>query len=386
VYIQRTLESDILNSLKHFAVVAITGPRQCGKSTLAKHIIADRAASVYLDLENPSHRARLSDPLIYFNAHRNDLICLDEIQRAPELFSIIRSLADEWGSKGSFLILGSASRDMLRQSSESLAGRIAYHRLTPFLVKEVNSFTVLPDLLTRGAFPASLLAIDSKVSMQWRQNFIQTFLERDLLQWTGASPESIRRLWRMLAHVNGQTANYSRLASSLGISDKTVRTYLDLLASTYMVMVIEPHHSNLGKRLIKAPKVYVADPGITAALLNLESYDDLLGSPVFGSVWEQLVLQEIIGLCADAEITYYRTASGSEVDFVVKLRNKLFAIECKASSNPVLSGKTHNALADIAPEHTFVIAQVDEPYPLSEDIDVIGISDIARMFAPDTSA
>jgi len=380
MYIRRTLESAIKRSLTQFAVVAITGPRQCGKSTLAKQIIKDIPHSVYLDLENPSHRARLSDPLLYFNAHRNEMICIDEIQRVPDLFPVIRSLVDEWGAKGSFLVLGSASRDLLRQTSESLAGRIAYHGLTPFLRHEVRETTDLQSLLTRGGFPDSLLAPDDEFSMQWRLNFIQTFLERDLMQWTGAAPDSIRRLWRMLAHLNGTTANYSRMASSLGLSDKTVRSYIDLLSSTFMVTVVEPHHSNLGKRLVKAPKVYVADSGITAALLHLASYDDLLGSPIFGSLWEHIVLREIAGLYPEAEITYYRTSSGSEVDFVVRLRNQVFAVECKATCSPVLSAGTHNAIADISPQHTFVVAQVQEPYPLAGGIDVIGLETLAGAF------
>ena len=200
------------------------------------------------------------------------MICIDEIQRQPELFPLIRSLVDEWAGDGAFLILGSASRDWLRQSSETLAGRIAYHRLTPFLWAETKEQCALEHYLTVGAFPGSLLAKTEAGSYQWRENFILTFLERYLLQWSGSSPDSVRRLWRMLAHVNGQTVNYSRLAGSLGVSDHTIRNHIDLLSSTFMLEAVPPYFSNLGKRMTKAPKIYIADSGITAALLGLKSY------------------------------------------------------------------------------------------------------------------
>ena len=291
MYVHRRLEEAIRESLRCFPVTAITGPRQCGKSTLAKRVMQETDKAVYLDLERPSDLAKLDEPEFFLSAVGDRLICIDEIQRKPELFPLIRSLVDEWGRPGAFLILGSASRDLLRQSSESLAGRIAYHRLTPFLWEEISANDgcgdgmTLERYLTAGAFPPSLLAENDSMSFLWRENFMLTFLERDLPQWTGAAPDSVRRLWRMLAHVNGQTVNYTALASSLGVSDQTVRSYVDLLSSTYMVESVPPYYSNLGKRMRKAPKVYVADSGLVCALLGLRSLEDILGHPGFGALW-----------------------------------------------------------------------------------------------------
>ncbi|MDR0513874.1 MAG: ATP-binding protein [Coriobacteriaceae bacterium] len=382
------METQIAESLEYFPVVAITGPRQCGKSTLAKELLAQRTKSstnanqgqsLYLDLERPSDTTRLSDPELFLGMQKGKTICIDEIQRMPNLFPLLRSLVDEWQAPGSFLILGSASRDLLKQSSETLAGRIAYHRLMPFLWSEIKGQTNLADYLVRGAFPKSILAQKPSQSLSWLSNFTSTFLERDLLAWIGASPTSMRRLWTMLAHENGATVNYSRLGSALGVSDKTVRNHIDVLASTYMLDLVPPHHSNLGKRLIRAPKVYLTDTGLTTSLLGLRSTEDMLGHPGFGALWEQAVLMNLRGLYPDAEITHYRTAGGAEMDFVVNVNSNIFAVECKASAAPKLSAGTHNAIEDIKPKHTFVVAQVSQPYPHSEGIDVIRIDDLAEM-------
>ncbi|MDR1732892.1 MAG: ATP-binding protein [Synergistaceae bacterium] len=385
MYVQRRLEKEIRESLRYFPVTAITGPRQCGKSTLAKRLMEEAGNGLYLDLERPSDLAKFNEPELFLSTVRDRLICIDEIQRRPELFPLIRSLVDEWGRPGAFLILGSASRDLLRQSSESLAGRIAYHRLTPFLWEEIRKYRpnggfsdiTLDRYLTVGAFPASLLLENDSMSFLWRENFILTFLERDLPQWTGASPDSIRRLWRMLAHVSGQTANYTALASSLGVSDQTLRGYVDLLSSTYMVESIPPYHSNLGKRMRKAPKIYVADSGLTCALLGLRSYEDLLGHPGFGALWEQVVLSNLRGTFPGAEICHYRSAGGAEIDFVVSLGHKVFAVECKASLNPILTKGTHCALDDIKPQRAFVVSPVSEGWPLAEGIDVLPLDKLS---------
>jgi predicted AAA+ superfamily ATPase len=228
-----------------------------------------------------------------------------------------------------------------------------------------------------GAFPSSLLAENDSTSFLWSENFIAAFLERELLQWTGASPESVRRLWRMLAHVNGQTVNYTTLASSLGVSDQTVRGYVDLLTSTYMVESVPPYHSNLGKRMRKAPKVYVADSGLACALLGLRSYEDILGHPGFGALWEQVVLSNLRGVCSGAEICHYRSMGGAEIDFVVTLGRKKFAVECKASLSPVLTKGSHFALEDIAPQRTFVVSPVHEGWPMGDGIDVIPLSGLS---------
>ena len=229
-----------------------------------------------------------------------------------------------------------------------------------------------------GGFPRSILARDRVTSYQWREDFIATFLERDLLQWAGFTPQAMGRLWRMLAHVNGQTVNYSTLASSLAISSVSVKKYIDLLTSTYMVETILPWISNQGKRLVKAPKVYIADSGITAALLGLRTFEELCGHSVFGAVWEQIVLTNIRGLFSGTEIYYYRTSNGSEIDFVVSIGRNVYAIECKASLSPVLTKGNYLAIDDIKPKHTFVVIPSKEGWPLKPGINVVSLGELAR--------
>lgn len=381
MYIHRILEDSVLKSLQNFPVTAVTGPRQCGKSTLVKHILEQSPDSLYLDLERPSDLHKLDDAEWFLSSQRGKLICIDEIQRKPELFPLIRSLVDEWDRPGCFLILGSASRDLLKQSSESLAGRISYKRLTPFLWKELDGDYSIEKYFSEGGFPRSLLTNDFEVSFEWRENFITTFLERDLLQWAGFTPTTMRRLWQMLAHVNGQMVNYSTLASSLGVSSTTVKNYIDLLEGTFMVDVIAPYISNLGKRLVKAPKVYVADSGITAALLNLHRFEDLSGHPSFGGIWEQIVLSNLKGLYPEAEFYFYRTTNGAEADFVIKIRNTVFAIECKSSFSPVLSKGNYNAFEDISPKHVFVVSPVQSGWPMKQDITLVSIDELHQKIA-----
>ncbi|GHV14246.1 ATPase [Spirochaetia bacterium] len=380
MFYKRQIETDIINSLKNIPVTAVIGPRQCGKSTLVKELVKKLVpvfpASIYLDLERPSDLQKLENAEWFLSAQKDKLICIDEIQRKPEFFPLIRSLVDEWDRPGCFLILGSASRDLLKQSSESLAGRISYKRLTPFLWEELDGRHSMEWYFSAGGFPRSLLTPKGDVSYEWRENFISTFLERDLLQWAGFTPATMRRLWQMLAHVNGQTANYSTLASSLGVSSVTVKSYIDLLASTYMVEVIPPYFSNLGKRLVKAPKIYIADSGLSAALLGLRSFEELSGHPAFGSIWEQMVLSNIRGWYPDAEIFFYRTSNGSEVDFVIRLGNSIFALECKASYSPALSEGNYHAIEDIAPRHTFVVIPADKGWPMKSGIDVVSLGEL----------
>jgi predicted AAA+ superfamily ATPase len=381
MYIRRIIEQDILRAIKRFPVTAVTGPRQCGKSTLVKRIIKKIPRSVYLDLERPSDLRKLENAEWFLSAQKGKLICIDEVQRQPELFPLIRALTDDWGGAGHFLILGSASRDLLRQSSESLAGRIVYKRLTPFLWTELPKTYNLERYFAVGAFPRSLLAADRRDSYEWRENFIAAFLERDLRQWAGFAPAVMRRLWQMLAHVNGQTVNYSALAASLGLSAVSIRNYIDLLTSTYMVETAPPYFSNLGKRLVKAPKIYVADSGLTAALLGLRSFTELSGHPAFGAVWEQIVLSNIRGWRPDAEIFHYRTTNGAEINFVVKLDGKVLALECKASYSPSLSKGNYLAIEDIAPAHTYVVTPTDKGWPLKPGIDVVSLEQLAKQLA-----
>ncbi|MCL2416330.1 MAG: ATP-binding protein [Bacteroidales bacterium] len=376
MYLSRKIESTIIESVNDFPVTAIVGPRQCGKSTLVKHIASQLQKDVlYLDLERPSDLLKLENAEWFLSSQKDKLICIDEIQRHPELFPLIRSLVDEWNRPGCFLVLGSASRDLLKQSSESLAGRIVYRPLTPFLFSEINGHRTLEQYFERGGFPRSLLGKSNAFSFEWRQSFISTFLERDLLQWSNFTPATMQRVWQMLAHFNGQTVNYSHLGNALGVSNQTVKNYIDLLESTYMVHVVQPYTSNLGKRLVKAPKVYVADAGITAALLGVQSFQDLSGHPSFGAIWEQIVLSNLKGAFPDAELFYYRTTGGAEIDFVVKLHNKIFAVECKASFTPTLAKGNYFAIEDIAPNHTFVVSPLSESWSMTKNIDVVSLLD-----------
>ncbi|MDD4102723.1 MAG: ATP-binding protein [Kiritimatiellae bacterium] len=375
-YQKRNIQKSVTESLHHFPVVAILGPRQCGKSTLAKHLLDGMKNALYLDLEKPSDLAKLEDAELFLSSCRGRCVCLDEIQRKPEIFTVIRSLVDAWGGNGHFLVLGSASRDLLNQSSESLAGRIAYKRLTPFLYEEISRAAKPERYFTRGGFPRSLMAASDAVSLEWRENFITTFLERDLLLWHGFTPTTMRRLWLMLAHVNGQTVNYARLAGSLGVSDTTVRRYIDLLSETYMTEVIPPYFSNLGKRMVRAPKVYLSDNGITAALLRLPDFTALCGHPVFGSIWEQIVLANLKGMYPDAQFAFYRTSQGSEMDFVMDIRGKTIAVECKATSAPSLQKGNYLAAEDIHPTHTIVAAPVEKGWPLAKGFTVANLSEL----------
>jgi len=376
MYIQRYLEPGITKSLQNFPITAVTGPRQCGKSTLVKHLLNAYPDYIYLDLERPSDLQKLEDAEWFLSSQKDKLICIDEIQRRPELFPLIRSLVDEWNRPGCFLILGSASRDLLKQSSESLAGRITYKRLTPFLWEELENDCSVERYFSAGAFPRSLLSKNNEVSFEWRESFIMTFLERDLLQWAGFTPKTMRRLWQMLAHVNGQTVNYTTLASSLGVTSATVKNYIDLLADTYMVEVVSPYISNLGKRLVKAPKVYISDSGITATLLGLRSFEELSGHPAFGSIWEQVVLSNLKGLYPQADFFYYRTTNGAEIDFVMKIHDSVFAIECKASYSPSLSKGNYLAIEDIASVHTFIVTPSQDSWSMKEKIDVVSLDEL----------
>ncbi len=382
MFIPRKTEGNILKSMNNSQVVAIIGPRQCGKSTLAKHILKEFFESIYLDLERPSDLQKLENAEWFLSSLKGKTICIDEIQRKPDLFPLIRSLVDEWSKSGSFIILGSASRDLLKQSSESLAGRIAYKRLTPFIWKEISDIISIEKYISRGGFPRSLLVDDDAISFEWRENFISTFLERDLLQWRGFTTSTMHRLWQMLAHLNGQTVDYTMLAKSLGSSSVTVKNYIDLLESTFMVDVIPPYTSNLGKRLIKAPKVYISDSGIAAALTGLRSFESMIGHPSFGAIWEQIVLSNLKSTFPDAEFFFYRTSNGAEVDFVMKKDNSIYAIECKSSLSPSLSKGNYNAVEDIRPEKFFVVSPVSEGWPMKPGIDVVSLNELESMITP----
>ena len=376
MYYTREIENEILESIAYNPVTAIVGPRQCGKSTLARHI-AEKTGNeyIYLDLERPSDINKLDNAEWFLGSQKNKLICLDEIQRKPDLFPLLRSFVDQWGGTGHFLVLGSASRDLLKQSSESLAGRISYKRLTPFLYNELKDFFQLQDYLSKGGFPRSLMASDNKQSFEWREDFISTFLERDLLLWSGFSPETMRKLWQMLANLNGQPVNYSMLGSSLGVSHTTVRNYVELLSSTFMLQLLPSFTASVGKRLVKSPKVYLNDIGITNALLRVPDFEQLAGHPSFGAAWESVVLINLTASFPQFNFFFYRTSHGAEIDIIVENGRKRIAVECKAGMLPKLSIGTYTAVEDIQPQVTLVVAPVDKGWSMKKDIEVVNISE-----------
>jgi predicted AAA+ superfamily ATPase len=379
-YVPRKLTRDLSQALARFPAVAILGPRQCGKSTLAKAFLGRRRGTLYLDLERRSDTMKLRDPELFFEAHPSEIVCLDEVQRLPEIFTSLRSVIDERGRAGQFIILGSASRELMKQSSESLAGRIAYLELTPFLFSElVQSGTWLSRYLARGGYPPSALAASESASFLWRQSFIRTFLERDVPQLDVRIPAAtLDRLWRMCAHQHGQLLNQSRLGAALGVSHTTIRSYIDLLVRTFMLRTLPPLMPNLKKRLVKSPKIYIRDSGILHALLDVETYDDLLGHPAMGASWEGLVIENILSEMPGWKGYFYRTASGAEIDLVLERGRRRLAIECKASASPEPSAGFWTALDDLEIADAWIVGLVGESYPLKRGVNVASLKDCVR--------
>jgi uncharacterized protein len=375
------MEKEVQRRLSVSPVVALLGPRQCGKSTLARQIVAAREDAVLLDLERQSDLRKLSDPEAYFALHRDHLVCLDEIQRVPELFPEIRAKVDETSAPGQVLVLGSASPDLLRQSSESLAGRISYLELTPFLhpeLHEAGGDDPTGTLWLRGGFPRSYLADTEELSVLWREDFVRTFLSRDLAAHAPrVSPGRLGRLWRMCAHEHGQLLNSSRLGSALGVSDHTVRAHIDLLAATYMVRVLEPLEANLGKRLVRSPRVYLRDSGVLHSLLEIDDHDELLGHPTRGASWEGLVIEHAIAALPQWRASFFRTHSGAEIDLILERGPRRIAIEAKASTAPRPARGFWSSVADLGIEAGFVVAPIGDRYPLRGGVEVLGLSALA---------
>ena len=381
-YIDRALTEKIAVRLNNIPVVAILGPRQCGKSTLARELIKGRPNTVYLDLERPSDINKLQDPETFFLMNSDKLICLDEIQRVPELFTVLRSVIDENQWNGQFLVLGSASPDLIRQSSETLAGRISYFELTPFLYMEVSEgsrLDTLRDIWLKGGFPRSYLNPDEKESIEWRIDFIRTFLERDIPNLGFRTPaKTLERLWQMCAHLHGQILNRSKLGESLGVSHHTVNSYIDLLSQTFILRVLPPYEANLKKRLVKSPKIYIRDTGLLHAILGIESQNDLLGHPVYGASWEGLVIENILALLPNWRASFYRSSSGAEIDLIIEKGSRRVGIECKASASLGLSKGFWNAVNDLELDDVKIIAPVDETYPVKKNVYVSPLGEVVK--------
>lgn len=377
-YKSRLLEKDLLRRLHNMPAVAVLGPRQCGKSTLARYLVDKMENGLYLDLEKRSDLNKLRDPEAFFQLNRDKLVCLDEIQLIPELFSPLRSIIDEQKRNGQLLMLGSASRDLIRQSSESLAGRIAYLELTPFHLNEIGE-KELHSLWLRGGFPRSFLT-DNKASYEWRIDFIRTFLERDIPQLGFSIPaRAMERLWRMCAHSHSQILNASKIGASLGVSHHTVRSYIDLLSETFLLRILPPYEANVKKRLVKSPKVYVRDSGLLHALLDIEEQNDLLGNPIYGASWEGFVLESIISRTPDWHHCFYRTATGVELDLVLEKGQRTIAVECKVSSAPKPTRGLWQAIEDLSLREVYIIAPIGESYPIERGVMVLSLIDFFKI-------
>ncbi len=381
--IKRRIHDKLDESIDHSPAVGLLGPRQVGKTTLALEMGATRP-SLYLDLESPTDRAKLADAGRYLAEHEDKLVILDEVHRAPEIFQILRGLIDQGRRRGKvggrFLLLGSASVELLKQSGESLAGRISYLELTPFDATEVDGAR-MDRLWIRGGFPASFLAANDRISLDWREDFIRTYLERDVPQFGSRIPaETLRRFWTMLAHHQAGMHNAATLAQGLGVDGKTVARYLDLLVDLLLVRRLSPWHRNVGKRLVKSPKVFVRDSGLVHALLGLGNKEQLLGHPVVGPSWESFVLETLLVLAPrGTEANFYRTAAGAEIDLVLTLPGgKLWAVEIKRSSAPKLERGFHLACADLKPARRFVVYPGDDRFPLDAETEVLGLAELGK--------
>jgi len=381
--IQRTNLDKLHDLLDVFPSVALLGPRQAGKTTLALKI-AEQIDSVYLDLESEADKAKLTDAELFLEGLEDKLVILDEVHRLPNLFQPLRSLIDKGrrqGKKtGRFLLLGSASMDLLRQSGESLAGRIAYLELQPFNLLEVG-VEHRDTLWLRGGFPDSFLSPSEPKSTLWRTNFIRTYLERDIPQFGPRIPaETLRRFWTMLAYSQGGLFNASQLARGLGVTGKTVSGYLDLLADLLLVRRLAPMHRNVGKRLVKSPKVYVRDSGLVHTLLGIGGMDALLGHPVAGTSWEGFAIENLMAVAPEGtRASFYRTSAGAEIDLLLELpENRLWAVELKRGLAPRLEKGFHHAREDVLPERSFVVYSGQDRYKLAQDVEAISLEELMR--------
>lgn len=387
----RRLLPRLTEELQHAPAVALLGPRQSGKTTLALEV-AKTLPSIYLDLESERDRAKLAQAELYLTDHLDKLVILDEVHRAPGLFPVLRGLIDQARRNGKragqYLLLGSASLDLLQQAGETLAGRIAYLELGPLDVLEIGAQA--PDTLwLRGGFPESLTAPSDARSLRWRQNFIRSYLERDVPQFgPRIAADTLRRFWTMLAHHQSGMLNMTQLARNMGVDVKTIQSYIDLLCSLLLVRRLPPWHSNIGKRLVKTPKIYLRDSGLVHALLDIERKETLLSHPVLGASWEGFCIENLL-CCAPANVQgyFYRTSAGAEIDLLlVWPGGELWAIEIKRSLTPKLERGFHIACADLAPSRKLVVYPGQETFPLHADIQAVPLAALCLEVATKTHA
>ncbi len=371
---RKTYLERITKALSRAPVVALLGPRQCGKTTLAKEL----ESAHYFDLESPADQQRLSNPELTLGS-LSGLVILDEIQRMPKLFNILRVLVDREGANCRYTILGSASPHIVRNVSESLAGRIEFIEMTGFDQSEIHASSST-SLWVRGGFPRSYLARNNEDSLAWREFFIRTFLERDIPQLgINISPVTIRRFWTMLAHSHGQTLNSSELGRSMGVSDKTVRQYLDILTGTYMVRQLQPWFENLKKRQVKSPKIYIRDSGILHSLLAIENHKQLTGHPRLGASWEGFALEQVLSILKPGEAYFWSTHSGAELDLLLFAGGERFGIEFKYSDAPKAGRSMKVAVDDLKLKQLWVVYPGEHSYPAAENISMIPLNNLQEI-------
>jgi uncharacterized protein len=383
--IKRHITEKFKKLISYFPSVAIIGPRQVGKTTLVKEFFKEDDNIVFLDLETISDLDKLNEPELFLKRLENKTVIIDEVQRKPELFPLLRALIDQKRVPGRFVILGSASPSLLKQSSESLAGRIAYLELFPVGLHELPDNLKQEDHWFKGGFPDSLLAPTFEISNEWRRNFIKTYVERDLpLLGINASSLILERLWTMLANLNGQILNYSVLSNSLGLALNTVKSYIDFLENAFLIKRLYPFSFNLNKRLVKSPKIYISDTGILHGLLKIDSLNDLYGNPLIGSSWENYVIQQIYNIIKDKyDFYFYRTHAGAECDLViVKGLTPVVSIEIKLSSSPGKTRGTTLAFEDLNTQHNFIITPASDDYPIKQNVQVCSLEHFVSHYLP----
>lgn len=378
---KRKYTGEIIKLTGYFPVVGIIGARQVGKTTIT-HLLRNELSKdfYYIDLELPSDLNKMQNPELFLSGFVDQCVIIDEIQLLPELFASLRSITDRRGGKGcQFLITGSASPRLLRQSTESLAGRIAYVEISPFSIDELPGFIDLQHHWFWGGFPKVLFAPDNTLASKWLQNFIKTYIERDLsLFGLPPNPVLLRRLWTMLAHFNGNVINYSTLSSSLGISVVTVKKYIDFFEQAFLIKRLQPYYVNIKKRLVKSPKIYMADTGILHALLNIGSITELFGHPAVGSSWEAYCINQILNVAGgNFDAGFFRTHDGSECDLVLtKGGRPVYAVEIKFSETPKLTRGNTLAFAEIKATKNYIVVPQSGRYPLNHTVEVVGIKDL----------
>jgi len=382
--IRRTLHTRLLESLAKFPVVALLGPRQVGKTTLAKTVLTGMTPpALYLDMELPSDLARMQEPELYLEQYRDRLVIIDEIQRLPGLFPLLRALVDRKRVSGRFLILGSASPDLIRNSAETLAGRVVYLELSPLTPAEVGDLE-LRHLWLKGGFPDSFLAGSDEESFTWREAFISTYLERDIPQLGIRIPAAqLRRFWTMIAHTHGQLWNASSIAGALGVTAPTVRHYLDILEDTYIVRQLPPYFANLGKRLTKSPKVYLRDSGLLHSLAGIRTFDQLHAHPLVGNSWEGFVIEQILRLKPTGWQGYFfRTSAGAEIDLLLQdEKGETVAVEVKYSLSPKPLRGFWQAYRDLHCRAGYIVYPGEEEYPVGEGVRALPAGRIESVYA-----